>query len=1781
MAKTNLPTASRIRVNGKDVALAPTESTFHNFLPSRVIALGADRSTEGQEQELDAAAIGEVQFTDGTTWTGYLGDLPDLFPDQTSRGLTSVDGWQLPLEIYSDSQDRGSIGRGVLKLLTIFSPKSNLAGETAKQLAQRTDRRIIEQEGLYKVDQEFNLTALLPSDQITGSVLLLLHGTLSSTVGSFSGLKGGTWEAIYKSYDHILCLEHFTLSVSPLDNVLAILESLPSHLTLDILSHSRGGLIGDLLTRFDSQNAVEAYGFSADEKRALVEEDGALGKVLERIAELSKIKSFTIRHFVRVACPASGTTLLGSRLDHFLNLLLNTLGLFLGSKTNLLYNVVKEFLLDIVHSRTDAQLMPGLWAMVPESVFQKINNSERYGVHSKLFVIAGDSQVGAGLGNTLSVILSNLFYWEGNDFVVDTKSMKGGLARATAVYQYLSKDEYTSHFNYFRNDNTRHCIQMGLQGITTDNKYAFHLIAGHTDSRGIDLQLKVLRYTHNNVSGDKPIVILLPGIMGSLLNDKKGNVWLNIPRILGGDFVDNLDITSDYVFADGVIAKYYKKLGEYLLKDNDVKVYPFDWRKSLLDTVSAFADLLENYLNFNQPIHIIAHSMGGLLVKQLMHKHKALWERFCLRDKNNLILLGTPWKGSHLIMEVLTGHSKRIKQLDLLDWKHNKQRILEAVNGFPGVFELLPFTDEGFQDPAFWKRLQPFVGDLVLPKDSMLNHYQRYRNETEGYDLGEAKSKVFYIAGQGDTVQGYYIKKGFFTGEVLRYTTTTEGDGSVTYDLGIPKELPAENIRYVDVSHGQLANKEVVFGHITSIMKSGQPLPTNRIRSSNRSAGLQVKTKQEEFALAGQSDDVLDTIFDTDDGAQSDTNQTETLRVSMVNADLCYANYPVMVGHFKNDGIYSAEKSLDGYLNQTLSERHKLGYYPSDIGESEVTYQGQSQPKGGLVIGLGKVDDLTPYLLSQSVEKAVIKYAFFFRDNYSNISNKQVGSTISSVIIGNSYAGLSIADSLQAIISGVQRANRKILKLDIGLAPVEELEFIDYYEDIAQLGYQTLKAMERSQSDPHIAVRPLRIGQGRKKRISADRTASWWHVFNTTALYNDRQRTKPTGLSYSSTSGRARVERNIVSSDLRIVEHLSNELSNKSTWEPKFSKSLFELLIPNDFKSILRNQNNVLWKMDEYTAQFPWEMFHYYEEEDPLVEEVPTFVGTGLIRKLITDDYRANSIMVEKDTAIVIGDPDYRGSNFRQLPAAAEEGKLVSQLVQDNGYTVTSLINASPADIIVTLFADTYKIVHVAAHGVYERLSVDGEERIVAGIVLGNGMFLEPGTINQLSAVPEFMFINCCYSGSIEGLDDKYLRHRPKLAANIGTQLIQMGVKAVVVTGWAVNDEAAFEFARKLYASLFEGYEFGAAVQRARSHCFDLYPNTNTWGAYQCYGDYYYRLTNKKSPNSNTEEPLVTSGQAIIELDNFLSYIRSKLVKVDAEILQLNTLKARIDNNHLETDGALERYALIYSELGNFIEAKKHIGILFEKDHADFSVSLVEKGFSISTKVLLQNYMELTKENESTLSLNKLADLQQQMFRLLQECRVIMTLGDTSDRLSHVGSMCKRASIIFSSTNTRQDLLLEMKTLFEKSYLKSKLSQPFVDQVYPLTNYLLASYGLAAGQALSIPEALGIGFDLDRQFDVWAARLEAERTGYINYYQFNALAKVAGCRFVFCANENKIREYYRIFEEEMINSLKIYGNVKHVKGEIEHLIFLGSIISNVDKLGMLQVLKQRLNELLI
>ena len=71
-------------------------------------------------------------------------------------------------------------------------------------------------------------------------------------------------------------------------------------------------------------------------------------------------------------------------------------------------------------------------------------------------------------------------------------------------------------------------------------------------------------------------------------------------------------------------------------------------------------------------------------------------------------------------------------------------------------------------------------------------------------------------------------------------------------------------------------------------------------------------------------------------------------------------------------------------------------------------------------------------------------------------------------------------------------------------------------------------------------------------------------------------------------------------------------------------------------------------------------------------------------------------------------------------------------------------------------------------------------------------------------------------------------------------------------------------------------YGFGDSVREARLQTYNRHPHTNTWGAYQCYGDPSYAFKNNNRP-TKAKYNFVAPVEVIYELDNLIGEMTSGL----------------------------------------------------------------------------------------------------------------------------------------------------------------------------------------------------------------------------------------------------------------------------------------------------------------
>jgi tetratricopeptide (TPR) repeat protein len=432
--------------------------------------------------------------------------------------------------------------------------------------------------------------------------------------------------------------------------------------------------------------------------------------------------------------------------------------------------------------------------------------------------------------------------------------------------------------------------------------------------------------------------------------------------------------------------------------------------------------------------------------------------------------------------------------------------------------------------------------------------------------------------------------------------------------------------------------------------------------------------------------------------------------------------------------------------------------------------------------------------------------------------------------------------------------------------------------------------------------------------------------------------------------------------------------------------------------------------LDQRSAAFPWELLDDRRPwlSDAELEREPSAVRAGMVRQLLQTQFReADDPPRGRPKALVIGDPRAAPmEGFIELKGAQAEARGVSALL-DGSYEVTSLIGEDTGvdEISRQLFTEAWGIIHISAHGVLNQSIVgpDGTRRKRTGVVLGDGVVLSPSAFAKLPVRPAIAFINCCYLGSMD------LDGRPEFAANVAIELMKLGARCVIAAGWAVKDDDAKIFSEEFYRAMLGGDSFGNATLRARRAAyFGGVARSNTWGAYQCYGDPDYRLPTVKASTPDEQPNFVAVAEAVEAAQRVRDDANiwlSRDSKLEARLIEIEVFS----ESWLQSGSAELRVALAeaWGELGNFDKAIAYYEAAVSGEDASFKLTAVEQLTNFRVRKTVASLRSAAAGARDHAAAIKGIEFQLGFIEALNH-----TLGDSSERLSLQGGYWKRAAQI-------------------------------------------------------------------------------------------------------------------------------------------------------------------------
>ena len=874
------------------------------------------------------------------------------------------------------------------------------------------------------------------------------------------------------------------------------------------------------------------------------------------------------------------------------------------------------------------------------------------------------------------------------------------------------------------------------------------------------------------------------------------------------------------------------------------------------------------------------------------------------------------------------------------------------------------------------------------------------------------KDKTIYVHGCAPTT-ACGIKK--IDGR-WKMVGTFEGDGTVTWKSGAIDGIGRRY--YMPAVHGDLAATEEYFAALEELLRAGATgALMDRPPETRDAEAAEPRAYEAGPPRYPMPEEAAHALTGVPKRKRLGERAVPTLKVAVKAMDLRFVNQPIMVGHYEQDAISGAESIIDRELvDNALSERYNLGLYAGPVGTAVVVLRLPNEAErlrgssyGAVVTGLGTYDGtLAANRLTEAVRTGALRYLLQYFD-CSGVGSGEIG--LSTLLLGyNSSANLTIQASVEALVRGVVEANRKFADATRQTLRIGSLEIIELYLDTAISAMRYLRGFaEKSNGEARgLGVRleiPEELEQDRSVRPRLDDSRAvghWPRMIITDADRNEeecppecyerlfppesyeqgeredeiaggetntparlRRRTAlAERLKFVHVGQRARAETIVQQRQPGLVEKLIAQQIVEKNYRPDFSRTLFQLMVPHEFKDASRQLDRIVLVVDGYTANLPWELM--------LAEDEPLAVRSPMIRQLVSSKFRRQVRQSLQPLAYVIGNPStanfYRSfpspdrrpsEGLSSLAGAQEEAEVVVESLRRYGYEVEQSIGAEydALKVINPLYQKPYRIVHIAAHGVFDERAADGKSR--SGVVLADGLLLTAAEIGQMEIVPDLVFLNCCHLAKVDAQPVAYNR----LAYSISRELIEIGVRCVVAAGWAVDDDAAYTFADVFYQGiLHEKLQFGDAVFAARRETYRKHGGSVTWGAYQAYGDAGWRIDPREGSGrrGRGSADFVSPEELIDGMRGIRTAIfqrRETLTKPAARstAAQLQALLRRGPKNWLDEPAVSFELAETYAALGAefFEEACKlyNVAIAAEDRARRVPITAIEQLANIESKL--------------------------------------------------------------------------------------------------------------------------------------------------------------------------------------------------------------------------------------
>lgn len=1047
------------------------------------------------------------------------------------------------------------------------------------------------------------------------------------------------------------------------------------------------------------------------------------------------------------------------------------------------------------------------------------------------------------------------------------------------------------------------------------------------------------RVSRRGMRAPKGNVVVIHGIMGGELTAHRGGasdlIWVKALALLGGK-VKRLRLSEDgrseadpqyQVHASGILKRAYGELLLELADEWNVRAFWYDWRKDLTLAAADLEAKLRIWFGHDAHVHLVAHSMGGLVARTFIRDYPKRWDRMANSDLSQggrLVMLGTPNHGSFAIPQVFTGLEGMVRKLALVDLRHGLDDLLPVFNTFVGSYQMLPSP---FVMPEVeWLYQATSYAPILVSQthlDTALRHHESLLDIVD-------PERMFYIAGYDQpTFSGLKKKQPHVENA---YNVTLDGDGRVPHVLGFLKGVTSY---FVKEGHGELPANDVVIAATSELLRTGDTrlLPTEK--PATRTVPQRELSEQiwkEQLAELDRMRALIDTTRSRAqvavDARQIDPSEREleelltrgylrskssrelerrakrreppSIELAVVEGSIADIDAivskglpidAIAVGHYVGVRPQYAEQALDLAISAALRgsdapetidpsrgilcEYTDRGIIRGELGQPFFMPDPRTRDRIIAIAGMGLPGRFgSPELTVLSRE---LCWAL----------GRMGKRHLATVLIGTGVGNMSIAEAVRAWLRGIaaalanaDRDNRQRLRritfVEIDPRRILELNAAilaarDTIEPHLEVEYQSLnkrqidtllKSIDARLKEEARRERDAWCKKAARGLISLDASP---RIPTRMTVERDRE-----GYRFGAVSETASVPERTTRMDDALVAEANDKVAASETWESQYDAGVLlgRLLLPQDLKAHLSGDAPIVMTMDSATARIHWEMIVHGasvrgRRTNGPKQMLDEFLGTsrGFTRQLrstFAPPPEPPPPPQRTLRVLIVADP----ASDAPLPGAQQEGATLADLFRrfntvhgartNSRVEVTTLLGPTEATRLNVLeqlmSSEPYDVLHFAGHCVFE----EAQPRR-SGWIFSNNQRLTADELTRIDRVPSFVFSNACESGVTRGRAGR----SPGLAPGFAEAFFAKGVSNFVCTAWRIDDLAASDFALILYARLL-GLDIDLedpdevrpanplylyeAMRDARRAIASRDYGVQTWGAYQHYGNPYFRF---------------------------------------------------------------------------------------------------------------------------------------------------------------------------------------------------------------------------------------------------------------------------------------------------------------------------------------------------